>query len=269
MTIEKIAEQISHWHAERDGLLCVGISGSQGSGKTTLTRALVKVLSEQYGLSVVQFSLDDLYKTKAQRQQMAQDVHPLFATRTLPGTHDLELGAHVFQSLKAGQPTAIPCFDKAIDDRTAEETWEVVETQPDIVLFEGWCVGATALPEASLKKPINDFEAQHDPDALWRTAINQYLKQDYPALWSVLDKLIFIQIPSFESVFQWRKRQESETFANTPENAMTDEEIREFIGQAERITTHNMTQLPSTADMTIQIDDLHRITHLTHKSSQS
>lgn len=262
MAVEEIAKQVADWHAEHNGLLCVGISGSQGSGKTTLTRALAKELSDQYGLSVVQFSLDDLYKTKAQRQQMAQDVHPLFATRTLPGTHDLALGENVFRSLKAGNPTAIPCFDKAIDDRTSEETWGIVETQPDIVLFEGWCVGAKAIADEELKTPMNAFEATYDSDAVWRTAINTYLKHDYPALWAVLDKMIFIQIPSFESVFQWRKQQELETFAGREEDAMSDDDIRKFIGQAERVTVNNLRDLQKQADIVMRIDDAHQVISL-------
>jgi len=262
MAVEEIAKQVADWHAEHNGLLCVGISGSQGSGKTTLTRALAKELSDQYGLSVVQFSLDDLYKTKAQRQKMAQDVHPLFATRTLPGTHDLTLAENVFKSLKEGNRTAIPYFDKAIDDRTSEETWDVVETQPDIVLFEGWCVGAKAVADEALKIPVNAFEATYDSDAVWRAAINIYLKDDYPALWAVLDKMIFIQIPSFESVFQWRKQQEIETFAGHEDKAMSDEDIRKFIGQAERVTVHNLQELPQSADIVVTIDDDHAVINL-------
>ena len=37
-------------------------------------------------------SLDDLYLPKAERLRLARDVHPLLATRGVPGTHDVALG---------------------------------------------------------------------------------------------------------------------------------------------------------------------------------
>ncbi len=75
--------------------LVVGINGAQGSGKSTLSELIKIILSEEYGLSVVVISIDDLYKTRSERQQMANDVHPLFATRGVPGTHDVELGINL------------------------------------------------------------------------------------------------------------------------------------------------------------------------------
>ena len=36
----------------------------------------------------------------------------------------------------------IPKFDKSIDDRCRKKNWTIVLKKPDIVIFEGWCVGA-------------------------------------------------------------------------------------------------------------------------------
>ncbi|TNE30583.1 MAG: hypothetical protein EP349_05090 [Alphaproteobacteria bacterium] len=261
---DKIAAQIAAWHEAHDGTLTIGISGSQGSGKTTLTRALAAALSQQHGLRVVQFSIDDIYKTKAERAAMAQEVHPLFATRTLPGTHDIALGLKTFQSLKQRQKTAIPFFDKSVDDRSAPADWTVFNGQPDVILFEGWCLGALPAENTEeLAEPLNDFERQKDPDGAWRRAIDLYLRRDYPALWDEIDKLIFIKIPSFDSVFHWRKQQEAETFAHAPEKAMSDEAIRLFTGQAERITRRNLETLPAKADMTLHIAEDHELIKIT------
>jgi D-glycerate 3-kinase len=261
---DQIAAQIAAWQTVHNGTLTVGISGSQGSGKTTLTRALATALTEQHNLRVVQFSLDDLYKTKAERTVMAQEVHPLFATRTLPGTHDIALGLEVFKSLKHGRQTAIPFFDKAVDDRTAQTAWTVFDGQPDVILFEGWCLGARPAANAEeLAEPLNDFERQKDPDGAWRRAIDLYLRRDYPALWNEIDRLVFIKIPSFDSVFHWRKQQESETFSHAPAQAMSDDEIRLFTGQAERITRRNLETLPAQADMTLHIAEDHALIKIT------
>jgi len=256
--VTQIAAQINTWHSAHGGTLTVGISGSQGSGKTTLTRALEQILATQHGLHVVQFSLDDLYKTKAERAAMAQEVHPLFATRTLPGTHDVALGRKVFKSLKQGEQTAIPFFDKSVDDRAAQTDWTIVKGQADVILFEGWCLGALPATDTNqLEEPLNDFERLKDPDGAWRRAIDLYLHRDYPVLWDEIDKLVFIKIPDFDCVFRWRKQQEAETFAHAPEQAMSDEAIRLFTGQAERITRRNLDTLPDKADMTLHIAEDH------------
>lgn len=261
---DSIAAEIAAWQAAHDSTLTVGISGSQGSGKTTLTRALAEILTQQHGLRVVQFSIDDIYKTKAARTAMAKEVHPLFATRTLPGTHDIGLGLEVFKSLKQGGGTAIPYFDKSVDDRSPQTSWKIFKGQPDVILFEGWCLGAQpATNKAEPDLPLNDFERDNDPDGVWRRAIDLYLQRDYPALWHEVDKLIFIKIPSFESVFHWRKQQEAETFAHAPEQGMSDNDIRHFTGQAERITRRNLETLPAKADMTLHIGEDHALIKIT------
>src|SRR4026208_2618132 len=82
---EEIAER---WEGRP---LIVGINGAQGSGKSTLCKCLEVLLVEhqQRGVTV---SLDDLYLTRAERLEAAMDHHPLFATRGVPGTHDIALG---------------------------------------------------------------------------------------------------------------------------------------------------------------------------------
>ena len=84
-------DRIGRWIEQRteamsqDGPPILGIAGSQGSGKSTLAKAV----AERFGGASL--SLDDVYLTKAERAAMAARVHPLFATRGPPGTHDLGL----------------------------------------------------------------------------------------------------------------------------------------------------------------------------------
>ena len=86
---EPLAEDIAS-HVPAGGLV-VGICGAQGSGKSTLTAVLRKLL-EMRGLRVASLSLDDLYLTRGERRELAARIHPLLATRGVPGTHDVELG---------------------------------------------------------------------------------------------------------------------------------------------------------------------------------
>lgn len=151
--------------------LVVGINGAQGAGKSTLFNLLEVILEEGFGLRVIGFSIDDLYKTRAEREQMARQVHPLMATRGVPGTHDVELGIRVMDSLLQAGPdtlTKIPVFDKSIDDRCPPTVWQEWIGPVDVIVFEGWCVGARPQSEEALVAPVNALEAEEDPG--WRLA---------------------------------------------------------------------------------------------------
>ena len=81
----------------------MGLSGCQGSGKSTLVKAIAHVLEDVHHVNAVVLSLDDFYLTKAERELLARTVHPLFATRGVPGTHDLDL---LRQTLSEGRNNA-------------------------------------------------------------------------------------------------------------------------------------------------------------------
>ena len=85
-------------------------------------------------------SLDDLYLTHAERLQLAAEVHPLFATRGVPGTHAVNMAFGIIEDVLAGRAFEVPRFDKAFDDRSNEVMR--ISGPVDVLLFEGWCVGA-------------------------------------------------------------------------------------------------------------------------------
>ncbi len=67
-----------------------GLAGLQGSGKSTLAAQLCAALTQR-GIATLAMSLDDFYFGRGERKRLARDVHPLLATRGVPGTHDLDL----------------------------------------------------------------------------------------------------------------------------------------------------------------------------------
>ena len=71
--------------------LFLGINGAQGTGKSTLADYLRLALEIEYDWHVAVLSIDDFYLTKAERTQLAEDVHPLLVTRGVPGTHDIQM----------------------------------------------------------------------------------------------------------------------------------------------------------------------------------
>jgi D-glycerate 3-kinase len=233
------------------------ISGLQGSGKSTLA-AQIAARAETEGLRVVVLSLDDLYLTRDQRRQLARDVHPLLATRGPPGTHDVALGCRVLEALRAGADVALPRFDKLADDR-AEDAWTQVEGRVDLVLFEGWCLGAVPEDEAALATALNALERDEDADRRWRRHCNEALRRDYPALWSRIDALWFLQPPGFEIVRTWRWQQEQAMVARDPARGGMDRaQLDRFIQHYERTSRHLLATLPATADRVIALDEARR-----------
>lgn len=118
--------------------------------------------AKPYSLSVVTLSLDDIYLAHDDQVALAQThpTNPLLQHRGQPSTHDLALGEKVFSSLAAGQPTAIPQYDKSAfngqGDRVPPSQWEVVNAEGQekvkVVIFEGWCVGFRAWDEKTLRE---------------------------------------------------------------------------------------------------------------------
>ena len=114
----------------------IGVSGCQGSGKSTLAALLVVLLRELMGLRAINLSLDDFYLTQASREELARTVHPLLATRGVPGTHDVALALDTLNSLREPGEVAIPRFNKAVDDRRPGEEWPRVAAPVDVIVLE-------------------------------------------------------------------------------------------------------------------------------------
>ncbi|HQT52049.1 MAG TPA: kinase [Phenylobacterium sp.] len=237
----------------------VGVCGSQASGKSTLTAVLRRVLEDK-GLKVASLSLDDLYLTRAQRQDLAREVHPLLATRGVPGTHDVALGLAVLDGLAGPGETLLPAFDKAVDDRRLQGA--PVAGPVDVILFEGWCVGA--VPQADIAAPINTLERDRDPDGRWRTFVNDALAGPYQDLFARIDLLVLLKAPSFEVVLAWRQEQEAKLRARLTreggdlKRAMTAAQVADFIAHYERLTRRILAEMPGRADMVVALDQQRR-----------
>nr|WP_237392382.1 kinase [Aurantiacibacter rhizosphaerae] len=232
--------------------MVIGINGAQGSGKSTACKFLELLLARRQ-VRAITLSLDDLYLTKAKRQTLAQEVHPLFATRGVPGTHAVGLGLGLIEDMLAGRPLELPRFDKATDDR-APETFTI--TGPvDVLLLEGWCVGAKPQDAAALAAPINDLERDEDPDGIWRNLVNHWLTQDYARLFDQIDLLVMLKVEGFDAVRRNRALQEEKLRAANPDatQTMDDAALERFCAHYERLTRHMLEEMPARADVVIPI----------------
>ena len=240
----------------------IGLSGGQGTGKSTISNILKIILKEAYKLETVIFSIDDFYKTLNERKKISSKISELFITRGVPGTHDTKMLFQCINNLKKKnfKKMIIPKFDKSIDDRCTKNKWSKVKKKPNIVIFEGWCVGATAQKNKDLIIPVNKLEKKKDNRRIWRQRVNSEIKKDYKKIFNLIDKLIFLKVPSFKYVFRWRLLQEKKLKITSKGNkTMNDKQIENFVMYYERITKHMLKTLPKTADTVIRIDEKHRL----------
>jgi D-glycerate 3-kinase len=239
----------------------LGISGLQGSGKSTLAASLIEAARER-GWSAVSLSLDDVYLTRAERETLGRQVHPLLRTRGVPGTHDLTLLASTLDALEKAapeRPVSIPRFDKGQDDRYAMSLWPEVPQPPMLVILEGWCLGLEPQAEADLVPSINALEAGEDPDGVWRRWVNTKLA-DYLTVWRRLDALVLLHAPSWDIVARWRDEAEWSLRARGEPRAMDEEEMTRFLQHYERLSRHALATLPAKADVVVALDrERHRI----------
>lgn len=250
--------------SSRQGPLLIGINGAQGTGKSTLAKLLSSLLASN-GHRVANLSIDDFYYSKAKRQDLAKEIHPLLRSRGVPGTHDVDLALRVLKQLvEAGpeQQVCLPGFDKSVDDCRAVEACEQLRGPVDLIILEGWCVGVKPQPRDKLSPAINELESNEDSDGRWRNYVNQQLAGAYQTLFEKLHILLVLQAPGFEQVFEWRSLQEEKLRLHAAKDAsglMDQKAIERFIQHFERLTRHCLRTLPASADHVFQLDAEHRI----------
>ena len=192
----------------------------------------------------------------------------------MPGTHDTDLMIEVFDKFKAGESFVLPSFDKSIDDLKPKEEWRTIETPPDILIFEGWCVGSPPQHDSELIRPINDLEQIQDADTKWRRHVNHSLSADYAKAFAKIDELVVLEVPSFKCVYRWRSEQEQKLIDKLTEaglstaDTMTAPQLKNFIQHYQRLTQHCLATLPGLADYVLGIDEDHRFISLSSSANK-
>jgi len=257
-----ISEMINEEYSKSKRVKVIGLTGGQGSGKSTISNIIKIILKEGFNLETAIFSIDDFYKTLKERKLMAKKISPLFLTRGVPGTHDTRMLHSCIKNLKKSKfnKIMIPKFDKSIDDRRSKNKWIKINKKPHVVIFEGWCVGVTPQKKKDLIVPINKLEKEKDKKRIWRSRVNKELIEKYQKIFNLIDKLIFLKVPSFKYVFKWRLLQEKKLrITSKGKKTMSDKEIENFIMFYERLTKHMLKNFYRKSDTVINIDKKHRL----------
>jgi len=243
--------------------LFLGLSGAQGSGKTTVGGILKIILKKFFKREIYVSSIDDFYKTLDERKKLSDKIHPMLKTRGVPGTHDINLIKKFFKKIKMKKfkKIKLPKFDKSMDDRLKSKYFYKIKKKPEIIILEGWCVGAKSQSNSLIRKPINILEKIEDKDFLWRKYVNEKLKNEYKKLFSNIDHFIFMKIPNFDVVLNWRFIQENKLKKKFKSNKkiMNFKEIKRFIMHYQRITLQMIEDLSKSASIVMLLKRNHEI----------
>ena len=273
-SLKRVYIPISFWienkYKKKGKTLFLGFSGGQGSGKTTAVKILKIILKKFFKRKIYTSSIDDFYKSLKDRNEMSQNIHPLFKTRGVPGTHDINLIKKFFYFVKNKRfkKIKLPKFDKSTDDRLKKKYWFNIKEKPEIVILEGWCVGARPQSNSLIKQSTNVLEKYEDKDLIWRKYVNEKLKRDYKKLFAMIDCYIFMKIPNFKMVFKWRLLQENKLkkMSRYKKKIMSYNEIKRFIMFYERITLQMMKDLSKSASVVMLLKRNHEIKKVLFRS---
>jgi len=261
----------SFWIAKKSNKkspLIIGLAGGQGAGKTTITSILTLILKKYFKLNIFKISIDDFYKTRNERKKLSITEHPLLMTRGVPGTHDCRIISNFFKKVKNKKFNSLnlPKFDKSKDDRCHKKLWYKINSRPDVIILEGWCVGAKAQKNAEIAKPINSLEKTKDPDLVWRKHVNIQLKTHYKSLFKQLDEIIYLKVNNFRELQKWRIKQEKKLWLKSKNRKklkiMNRGDIINFMQTYQRITQNMFKDLPKYASIIMKLNSNHQISSI-------
>ena len=251
----------------------VGLAGGQGTGKTTISSLLEIILRKYFKLNVFKISIDDFYRTRKERFNLSKKVHPLLMTRGVPGTHDIKIMLDFFRKSKTKKFKSfkLPKFNKAIDDRCKKNQWYTIKKRPDVVIFEGWCVGARAEKNSTIKKSINSLEKANDAQLIWRNYVNKQLKTKYKKLYDQLDCLVYLKAKNFSLLQKWRLIQEKKLWLKnknkkTNNKIMSKGDVINFMQTYQRVTQNMFKFAPRYASIILNLNSNHQIKSAVYKS---
>ncbi len=195
----------------------------------------------------------------------------MLLTRGVPGTHDINMILNFFRKSKSKKfkRLKLPTFNKAIDDRFEKKRWYDLKEKPDVIIFEGWCVGAKSEKNDTLKRSINIMEKTKDKKQIWRKYVNDQLKSKYKKLYSQLNCLIYLKAKDFGLLQKWRLKQERKLWIKSKKNSktkiMSKEDVLSFMQTYQRITQNMFRYMPKYASIIINLNSNHQIKSAVYK----
>ena len=196
----------------------------------------------------------------------------MLMTRGVPGTHDINMMLSFFKKTKNKnfKKMILPSFNKAIDERFSKKYWYKIKQKPDVIIFEGLCVGAKAELNKTLKKPINSIEKINDKKLVWRKYVNLQLRNKYKELYSQLNCMVYLKAKNFNMLQKWRLKQARKLRLKTKKvsshKIMSKKNVINFMQTYQRITENMFKNTPKYASIVINLNSNHQIKSAVYKN---
>ena len=150
-----------------------------------------------------------------------------------------------------------------------KKKWYDLKEKPDVIIFEGWCVGAKSENLNTLKRTINSLEKLSDEKQIWRKYVNQQLKSKYKKLYSQLNCLIYLKAKNFSLLQKWRLKQERKlrikSKVKSNSKIMNRGDVISFMQTYQRITQNMFKNMPKYASIIFNLNTNHQIKSAVYK----
>ena len=146
---------------------------------------------------------------------------------------------------KKNKVISLPIFDKSIDDRAKKQKWKKINFIPNIIILEGWCVGAKPQNNKLLYKAVNVLEKKEDSNFRWRNYVNNQLKKKYKYLFDKMNKLRLKNIKKKSKI-------------------MTNSEVLKFMMTYQRVTEQMFKDMPKIASVIMSLNKNHQIKNISY-----
>ena len=229
----------------------IGLTGGQGSGKSTLSKNLTERLNKN-GLTTLNLCLDNFYYSKKYREQFLSGIHPLAATRGVPGTHDIDSLYELLDKCSKHNFSTIgklPKFDKLVDDLDPNKKWKVPRKFHQIIILEGWCVGVQ--PSFISEVPVTRWEKFNDPAGTWKSW-SKNCSHKYQKIWDFLDQIILLKQENFQQVITDKIEQEKKLRKKSSLSKNERKKIEYFCGHFESWTQGIWSHFSKKCDVIIE-----------------
>jgi len=188
----------------QNSAIILGIQAHQGCGKTTFCDVISFLSKNYYDLNVSSLSIDDIYLTFNDLNGVRK-MDSRFKFRGPPGTHDLNLGTEILQNVKNLKTNyELPRYNKSANGGLGDraEVGVSIFRPVDVLIFEGWFLGAEPLEENLIEKFTKNEETLS-----FQKLINSKLYY-YQPLWNSVNYWMIIKPFKYEYSKKWRHEAE-------------------------------------------------------------
>lgn len=221
--VEKLIA-VKQQRASLDGLI-VGVSGIQGTGKTTQGE-IMEILLSCLGYFSISLSIDDHYITHKELNALRKK-DPRFIKRGV--THDIPLAIQNLkdlQTMQNGMEVKVPIYDKGTKHGDGDRVgWKTITKKPDFIFYDGWMLGARRVKDESIFE--SGLPALDTPEhSQFAKDINKKL-DEYLPLWNLINFMNVLYVPNYQISLKWRDQ--AEEVLRKQGKGMNQEEIKEFV----------------------------------------